>query len=386
MSSAARYLSLSACATALLLLLQLPNGHAQELSFAGSAQLDYLHVFSNERARAFTLDGFTTELSMKVSVDVNENISGQIKVCSGCHGFELPAAHVDVLVGDFLSLRAGRFVPEFGDFPTRYDPANHLSNSKPLPYDMGRMLRLRDWNMSVLPAPYVDNGLELGLDHNIEDALALSYFLYLVGGLRASEGATDVDWKQMRSRDFYYVDNNSEPMLGGRILASIFMSKSASLRLGASAVWGHYDPDAELDSLIVGADLVLLISGWALRAEYLFRRNEMALGAEPEQSFIYGPGADGAYDPYFLKDGFYVETDVPIVESFSLYGRWDGLRRWGNVAVGSTLRSQSALLRYTLGLNWEFVRSWRLKATGEFYDFSDFGDETAAHLGIVGSF
>ena len=38
----------------------------------------------------------------------------------------------------------GRFTPSFGDFPVRHDPANHRTNDKPLPYDMGRMLHIRD--------------------------------------------------------------------------------------------------------------------------------------------------------------------------------------------------------------------------------------------------
>ena len=47
----------------------------------------------------------------------------------------------------------------------RHDPANHNTSDKPLVYDMGRMLRLRQWNEGVLPAPWVDNGVEINGTH-----------------------------------------------------------------------------------------------------------------------------------------------------------------------------------------------------------------------------
>jgi len=47
----------------------------------------------------------------------------------------------------------------------RHDPANHCLSDKPLAYDMGRMLRLRDWNLGVLPSPFPDNGVEASGRH-----------------------------------------------------------------------------------------------------------------------------------------------------------------------------------------------------------------------------
>src|SRR5262245_47770739 len=129
---------------------------AADVNFAGSVQLDYLLVPTDDLARDFVFDGFTTELSLKLSADVSDHIAAQVKTCYGCHGFEIGAAYVDFRATDDLTFRAGRFVPNFGDFPARHDPANHLTSDKPLPYDMGRMLHLRDWNMSILPSPYVD--------------------------------------------------------------------------------------------------------------------------------------------------------------------------------------------------------------------------------------
>lgn len=359
---------------------------ASELRFAGSAQLDYLAVPTRDDARRITFDGFTTELSLKLSVDVTEHISANVKVCYGCHGFEMGMGFVDLRVADPLTVRVGRFTPAFGDFPVRHDPANHLTSDKPLPYDMGRMLRLREWSMSVLPAPYVDNGLEVRGFLPLGEAFDIDYAAHVVGGLRGGSDATDVDFQQSRSGEFYYVDNNSRPAVGGRLAFAFHLGAAADLRLGASAMWGTYDPENELTYLVLGGDLVFRLDRFVLRAEYLVRRTEMALGDDPRERFRYGPGGDGSYDGYFLKDGWYVEADYPVHELVELVARFDGLRRLGNVTVDSPLRKESLLLRYTLGTNILIARGFRVKISAEFYDFSDFSDEVALHAGLVGAF
>lgn len=354
------------------------------VNFAGSVQLDYLAVPTDGFARGFVFDGFTTELSMKISADVSEHISVQVKTCYGCHGFEIGAAYVDFRPTDSLTLRAGRFTPAFGEFPVRHDPANHLTSDKPLPYDMGRMLRLREWNMSVLPAPYVDSGLQISWLPAPSESVELEVSAYVIGGLRGNNDATDVDFIQSRSGDFYYVDNNSSPTVGGRIAMRVLTS-DILMAVGISAMYGTYDPDNELDALLLGADLVLRGKRWAFRAEYLLRRTKMALGDDPAAAFRYGPGPDGTFDPYSLKEGAYAELTFPL-GALEGVARADMLRRRGNVAQTSALRSDSLLVRYTLGTNIPLVRDWRIKLSAELYDFSDFDDEVGLHLGVVGAF
>src|SRR5688572_27408069 len=108
-------------------------------------------------------------------------------------------AFFDLRVADELNFRVGRFTPSFGEFPLRHDPANHRTSDKPLVYDMGRMLRLREWGMSVLPAPYVDHGLEINGTHWFGDDVQLDYAVYGVAGLKGPTDATDVDYIQSRS-------------------------------------------------------------------------------------------------------------------------------------------------------------------------------------------
>jgi len=201
-----------ACWLATLAGVWLPRpARSQEHNFAGSLQTNYLAVVTDRDAFMQTFDGLTNELSIKVAVDFNDNVSANVKLCYGCHGVELGMAFADLRVIDELNFRIGRFTPAFGDFPLRHDPANHRTSDKPLPYDMGRMLRMRVFNFGVLPAPYVDQGIEISGTHWFGDDVQFDYAVHLVGGLRSSRDGLDLDFIQ--SRSVYYVDNNSEPAI-----------------------------------------------------------------------------------------------------------------------------------------------------------------------------
>lgn len=376
---------IAACAAAALLGLWLPEpARSQESNFAGSIQTNYLWVATDPDARKQAFDGFTNELSLKVAVDLTDHVSANVKLCYGCHAVEVDMAFVDLRVADELNFRVGRFNPAFGDFPLRHDPANHRTSDKPLPYDMGRMLRLREWNLGVLPSPYVDQGIEINGTHWFGSSVQFDYAAYAVGGLRAGADAGDVEW--IESRSVYYIDNNGEPALGARSALTFDITDAVLLTLGASGMAGRLDAEREQTYVIAGVDLYMRFGEFDLHAEYLLRRTEFALGDDPDGRFRYGPDDDGEYDDFFVKDGFYIEGNWPLLTRLELVARVDGLRRIGNVLANSPLRERSALLRYTGGVNFVFDGSVRLKLSGEFYDFTDFSDEIAGNAGIVASF
>jgi hypothetical protein len=357
-------------------------------TIAGSLQLDYLLVPTDSHIRATTLDGMTAELSLKMSIDFSNNASATVKVCFACHGFEAAAAFVDLRAADELTVRIGRLTPEFGSFPQRGDPANHRTNDKPLPYDMGRMLHRTDWNEGILPAPWVDNGVEL-LGTRFVEGGRLDYAAYLLSGPKGTAEGADLDFISSRNPNQYYADNNSEPVAGARLAGTIEVdSDGHGLTLGASVMTGRYDPDRHLAFLIAGADLVANLDGVVLRAEYLVRRTDMAIGADPATRWKYGPASDGRYDDHFFKHGFYAEAEVPVgrVDAFA---RFDGLLRFGNVLAApgaSTLTSSSKLLRYTAGAAVRLIDNVRLKASAEYYQFSDLSDDLALHLAVATPF
>src|ERR1700712_2522347 len=245
-----------ACLCALLLVtlgaLLLPYASGQDRNFAGSVQSSYLYVH-DKNARDVALNGFVTEASLKLAVDFSDHISTNVKICFGCHGFEVGMAYIDLTMVDEARFRIGRFSPSFGDFQLRHDPANHRTVDKPLPYDMGRMVRLREWNMGIMPAPYVDNGVEFGGTHWFGTKLQLDYAAYAVGGFRGNNDATDVDWIQQRTPGQYYVDNNSRPSVGGRVSGTLDLADDdMTFTAGASGMGGWYDPAAKLSYMVLG--------------------------------------------------------------------------------------------------------------------------------------
>ena len=170
----------------------------EERNFAGSAQLDYHLVTSDPTAVAApgpstTFEGFTVEAAVKAAIDISDHLSANVKVCYGCHGFELDMAYFDFRVADEFNIRAGRFSPSFGAFNLRHDPANHMTSDKPLPYDMGRMLRKGDWNNGVLPSPFPTNGVELNGTHWMGDVAQFDYAAYAVMGFKNDTDANPTD-------------------------------------------------------------------------------------------------------------------------------------------------------------------------------------------------
>jgi hypothetical protein len=137
--------------------------------------------------------------------------------------------------------------------------------------------------------------------------------------------------------------------------------------------------------VIAGADIVVSLAAVVIRAEYLARRTDMAIGSDPSTRWRYGPNASGDYDDHFFKHGFYAEAEVPIGRVDAL-ARFDGLLRSGNVLAESPLSSSSTLLRYTAGAAIRISDSVRIKASAEYYQFSDLADDLALHIGVATPF
>jgi hypothetical protein len=362
-----------------------PDSMVRQLrrNFAGSVQLDYMAIPSQDTGRKIALDGASAEVSLKLAMDFTRRITANVKMCYACHGVEVGMAYFDLRVADELNFRVGRFTPALGDFPLRHDPANHRTSDKPLPYDMGRMVRIDDWNEGVLPAPWVDNGLEIDGTRFFGEHLQTDYAVYAIGGPRAGINPVDFDFKASRSGEAYYIDNNSRPALGGQLVASL-ITDAATITVGASVMRGTYDPDHHLRFAIAGAHLVVSVRDIYLRVEYLTRRTEMSL-SDPDR-FRYGPDPTGVYDPFFVKDGGYAELELPVSSRLTLVAREDGMRRRGNVLKGSLLSSNSRIIRSTAALAYELVQGLRLKLSYEYYAFSDFHNESVVHLGFAGPF
>jgi hypothetical protein len=359
---------------------------AIDRTFAGSAQLDYHFVATRKNAdvERYAFEGFTLEASAKVAVDISDKLSANAKLCFGCHGFELAMGYLDWRIADELNIRVGRFSPSFGHFNIRHDPANHRLSDKPLPYDMGRMLRFRTWGQGVLPSPFPDNGLEINGTHWFGEKAQLDYAVYAVAGFKGNARSVDLDFKE--SRQAYYVDNNARPTVGGRLALTYKLGASTDATLGASAMHGTFDPTNDRTYTILGADLVFRIQRTNLRFEYLVRRQEMDV-SNPAL-FKYG-----LVDDYFVKHGAYAEVEQPLTRAMDLIFRVDGMHRNGNVvATEPMLLRRSTVVRYTLGTTHVLEKSLRLKLSTELWQWTDADAITSRkldlsfHVAAVGTF
>jgi hypothetical protein len=367
---------------------------AVEHTFAGSAQIDYLAVPTQPSGDANggtgnTFDGFTLEAGMKVAVDITSHLSANVKVCYGCHGFEVDMAYFDLRVADELNFRLGRFSPAFGSFNLRHDPANQKLSDKPLPYDMGRMLRNTAWGYSVLPSPFPDNGLEVDGTHWFGSTAQLDYAAYAVGGFRSTDQyPLDVNFPISHQYPYaFYVDNNARPAGGARVALTVKPGESSDLTLGASGMGGTYDNPNDLTYLILGGDASLRIHRTNIRAEYLVRRTEFSTGDPALLKYAIAPNQGN----YFTKHGAYFEVEQPLVRDLDLIARVDGMLRLGNVAAASPLTDHAWMARETLGLSYGIERNLRLKGSVEYYEFSARDtsgnmQDLAVHLGVTGTF
>jgi hypothetical protein len=375
----------------------------EDRTFAGSAQVDYHLVAGDETAASepgtyTTFRGFTFESALKAAVDISDQLSANVKVCFGCHGFELDMAYFDWRPLDEIGLRAGRFSPSFGAFNLRHDPANHGLSDKPLPYDMGRMLRKGVWNNGVLPAPFPATGAEIGGTHWFESVAQLDYAVYAVSGFRNDVDPHPYDLDFQESHLLYYIDATPRPELGARVAFTVKASLGTDVTFGLSAMRGTYDPNNRFAYEIGGADLTIRAGRTAIRLEYVGRVQQF--DTSYPWALKYSVASDRGN--YFIKEGAYLELEQPLSSRFDLLARVDGLAHLGNVSlaeVGSgnvqpyanPLTSESTVVRETLGLAFTVQRNLRLKASGELWEFSDPDGEghkttLGGHFAAVGSF
>jgi hypothetical protein len=302
-------------------------------------------------------------------------------------------AYFDYRVADELNVRAGRFSPSFGSFNLRHDVANHKLSDKPLPYDMGRMLRLRSWNLGVLPSPFPDTGVELNGTHWAGNSVQFDYAAYAVQGFRAAAPhPLDIEFRLSHLfPNAYYIDNNGRPTVGGRIALTAKLGEGSDVTLGASGMYGTYDGANALTYAIWGGDVSLRIIRTFLRVEYLARRTQMDT---QDPTLFARPLAPG--DDFFVKHGAYVELEQPLLPVLDLIGRVDGMYRIGNFPAQTLsgdvpdLSRHSSVLRYTLGASYLVERGLRLKLSAELWQFSDTDDdghtlEMGFHAALVGT-
>jgi hypothetical protein len=346
------------------------------LLLSGSAFVDYWYL-EDPTVPTRTAQGVTPATSLKVSVDVNDDLAFSAKVCAGCHTMEMEQVALDYTPKTWFNLQIGRLAIPFGEYSNRVDPSGHSTISAPLIYDMGQMAfgERSAMNLGVLPLPYTDTGMMV---YGVRwlGPIQFWYGLYGVAGLR---GANDIDWMAMRS---VYTDVNALPAVGGRLTVTISAPPKSffgDFSLGASGTAGHYDRDEQLRYLLYGADASWRLGPFTMRGEYAARRTEL----DPDATYPYE-----LVDDFFDKEGFYGELEHPLGRYLTAVYRYEEMRRMGVPLPGSIaeLTPDSKMVRYTAGIVLTPAEHIFAKLAWEYTESTDFGDFQAFRGGIGGAF
>jgi hypothetical protein len=223
--------------------------------------------------------------------------------------------------------------------------------------------------------PYSDDGV-LVYGQRFLGPIQAWYGIYGVAGFR---GGNDFDFTSMRS--LYYTDTNRVPAVGGRLVFTYASNPGSFIgdtSVGGSFTTGRYDREAALEYLIWGVDVSLQLGKTTLRGEYAYRKTDLA----PDASYPYE-----LVDPWFRKDGFYVEVERPLGGHLGAVYRYDTLNREGVPLPGATeLTPHSTIVRHTAGLVYTPAQSIFVKFGWEYWLPSDFPDFHSVHFGLGGAF
>jgi hypothetical protein len=335
---------------------------AARWNWSGSAAMNHKSLRGVSHPEEIATAGSTVEWSLKATVDASDKVTINAKLCSGCHGLFMDQASMELRWREPANVEAGRINVPFGDFYLRHDPASQLLPSKPLPYEMGHMLRYQsnEFNLGVLPMPYTDSGLSVFGDHWFGQAVQLWYAVYAVNGFRSGV-ARDFTFKDQTNISGY-TDNNRDTSWGTHVSFS-----HGDATLGASYLSGAYDPAAAYRYEVWGVDASMAIRALRLRYEYLERATDV--------------DADGARD-VLRKKGFYLQAELATGEHVTLVGRLDGLLRKGP-AIGTDNDENSGIIRGTAGVSIAPTADSALRLDYERWRFTDFDHVNVIHSAIV---
>jgi len=324
--------------------------------------------------------GITPDGSLKLSIDINDDLSFSGKACISCHGIEIEHANLDFQPKVWFNVQLGRIAVPFGEYSNRVDQSGHKPTSAPLIYDMGRSAYAdrSNFNGPVVMLPYVDTGVMVYGQFFLGSSVQVWYGAYGVGGLK---GSGDVDWMSLRTVP--YTDNNRTPAYGGRLALTLTTEPGGifgDVSLGGSYTGGRFDKAGKLQYDAAAVDLAIPLWKLTLRGEAALRRTRLDPGA-PGYSYQ-------VVDDFFDKRGFYAELEHPLGRYLSVVYRYDLLERLGAPLPGSAaaMTPVSRMARATGGLMITPAASMFIKLSYEYWMPSGYPEFHSGHLGIGGAF
>ena len=342
----------------------------------GTFYTDFSAVEAEKHARSpFAEEGITGEFSMGATYHADKTLTVVVKACVGCHSFELENAYFDWEMTPTWSLRGGRIPVPFGGLSRRTDPSHVESATKPLPYMMGGMPYEANYNLGIVPAPFVDNGASLMGTFWVAKESKLTLETAVVRGLKGLLVDPDYDI----SRDFE--DNNGEPAVASRLLLA-----SGPITTGASFTWGRYDAEGLLDYLMGSVELTVRFGTWNLRLEGVMRETDY---------FTPDPFSMNRQRESYRRTAYVVQADGPITDALRGFILHDymkvediflGLSGPQAMPNAGTTDDSNSTFRLAGGVVYSVRAGLQVKGSVEYWDPSDFEKAVVFHLGLVASY
>lgn len=320
-------------------------------------------------------EGITGEFAMGATYHVDQGFSVTVRACVGCHSFELQSAYADWQADSTWSFRAGRIPVPFGGFTRRTSPAHVESATKPLAYIMGGMARQDNFNLGIVPAPFIDNGAAVTGAFWVTTSAKLTLETALVRGLKGISPDIDFDF----SRE--YQDNNGEPAVAARLLLT-----ADPVTAGASVTWGRYDTRGDLDYLMGSVELQVRVGAWNLRLEGIVRETDY---------FTPDPFSPSREQETNRRTAYIAQVDGPIAEGWRVFLLNDYLKvedvflgPTGPVAVQGPLTTDDSntIFRVAGGFVHNVRAGLQVKGSVEYWDPSDFEKAIVFHVGVVAEY
>jgi len=338
-----------------------------------SVGVSYGALLADPKAdRSMPEEGIVGEFSLSGRVTHRDSgLSANFGVCWGCHGIELEQATLEWKPVPLLMVKAGRLNVAASTHDSRHGFNTRATISKPLTRSMGNMVRQQEFNLGVLPSPYIDNGASVGLNLDMGIAGMTLEAMVLKGFKGTGE---DIDF--LKSREYF--DNNGEPGFGARLEFSVPL-----LTLNFAYLWGNYDTEARRSYQFASANLRLVLGPVTLEGEFAWRQTQYTRAGSP-----------GGEDQWW-KYGWWAQVDWQVFDGLHLTGVLDALYvkdiyladfgPTSNAAVALT-DNNNRIVRAILGVSYTAWGGVLIRLNAEFWDFSDFNDAWVIQGGLGWAF
>jgi hypothetical protein len=262
----------------------------------------------------------------------------------------LEYANINFILNDYMTVRAGKFLTPFGQFPERLHPTwiNKLPDH-PLPYDEeAGLVPFSSLGVEVRGAVPV---AKLGMSGN--DA-KLVYAAYVANG----PSLIDDNGEEAGNLDFdNFTDNNDSKSIGGRL----GILPIPELEIGGSFQWGQVGDDA--DALLLGLDAAyqkeLRPIGGTLdaRVEWVWSRVD---------TVTFDPTGAGGFGPLRYKNnrnGGYAQLAYrPTLSHDRLVRNLEFIGRYDTIHVPADAPGAETDTRFTFGVDYWLTPNVVLKA------------------------